>query len=76
MITEKLASLELCFFIGYLLFSLLNNLLSSVRAAQCQTGKKFYYKWLLEKDLAADMALFQDILSEFVLGLRKIMVTY
>jgi len=30
-------------------------------------GKSCYYKRLLEKDLAAKMALFQDILSEFVL---------
>lgn len=67
MITEKLVSLELCFFIGYLLFILLNNLLSSVHATRCPTGKSCYYKWLLEKDLAADMALFQDSLSESIL---------
>ena len=45
--------------------------MSSVRAAQCQMGKKKMLlqmiKWLLEKDLSADTALFQDILSEFVL---------
>jgi len=35
--------------------------------SQCPMGKSFYYKLLFEKDLAADMALFQDILSEFVL---------
>jgi hypothetical protein len=67
MITEKLASLELCFFIGYLLFISPNNLLSSVHATQHPMGKSCYYKWLLEKDLATDMALVQDILSEFVL---------
>jgi len=44
MITEELASLELCFFIGYLLFILPNNLLSSVHATQHPVGKSCYYK--------------------------------